>query len=237
MTMKLIEKTPESVSIITDMNISLANAIRRSVGEIPILAISEADIYKNDSVLYDEIIAHRLGLIPLKNQKLKAGQTVEMKLNVKSKEDRKDVLSGDLSGDIVYPDMPIVLLENGQELKLVAKADVGVGNVHARYSPGIIYYHHLAKISLSAEGEKQSELAEIYSDVFELDSSGKLKVKEASKCTLDSDDFEEYPGVKIEFGDELVFNIESWGQIDAKDIFVEACKALKDNLSEVLKVI
>ncbi len=47
----------------------------------------------------------------------------------------------------------------------------------------------------------------------------------------------EYPGIDISFDDDLVFAIESWGQIDAKKIFVEACKALKDNLSEVSKVL
>ena len=86
--MEKIIKTPEELSVITNMNVSLANAIRRSVGEIPILAIVEADIYQNDSALYDEIIAHRLGLIPIKNQKMGKDQFVEMKL--KGKGDRSE---------------------------------------------------------------------------------------------------------------------------------------------------
>ena len=77
--MQTIEKMPEKITFIDDMNISLANAIRRSVNEILILAIDEVDIYKNDSALYDEIIAHRLGLIPLRNQKMKSGQCSAIK--------------------------------------------------------------------------------------------------------------------------------------------------------------
>ena len=71
MAMEMIKSSNEEIVFKTGMNVSLANAIRRSVGEIPILAISECDIYKNDSALYDEIIAHRLGLVSLKNQKMK----------------------------------------------------------------------------------------------------------------------------------------------------------------------
>ena len=47
----------------------------------------------------------------------------------------------------------------------------------------------------------------------------------------------EYPGIDITFDDNLVFAIESWGQIEAKEIFSEACKALKGNLSEVSKAL
>ena len=78
-----IEQTDEKVVFSTDMGVSLANAIRRSVNEVPILAIDEVDIYKNDSALYDQILAHRFGLIPLKNQKLAEGKSVNLKLKAK----------------------------------------------------------------------------------------------------------------------------------------------------------
>ena len=69
--MKLIEKKDDCVVFQAEIEESLANAIRRSVNHIPILAISHLEVSKNDSALYDEIIAHRMGLIPLKNEKLK----------------------------------------------------------------------------------------------------------------------------------------------------------------------
>ena len=68
---KLINKSNEKISLKTDMQISMANAIRRSVNYIPILAIDSLEITKNDSALYDEIIAHRVGLVPLTNENLK----------------------------------------------------------------------------------------------------------------------------------------------------------------------
>ncbi|MEA3248528.1 MAG: DNA-directed RNA polymerase subunit D [Nanoarchaeota archaeon] len=234
--MEMIEKTPEKVIFISDIDVSLANAIRRSVDEIPILAIDEVDIYKNDSVLYDEIIAHRLGLIPLKNEKLKADQNVEMKLKVKGKEGIREIHSGELGDLIVNSEIPIVLIGEGQEIELVARARIGKGINHAKFSPGIIFYKHLANIQINRDGEKQSELAEIYPEVFEMFGE-KLKVKNAAVCDLDGEDMESYPGVTIGFDNNLVFSIESWGQIGAREMFIDACKALKGNLSEVSKVI
>ena len=234
--MEIIEKTSEKVVFISDLNVSLANAIRRSVNEIPILAIDEVDIYKNDSVLYDEIIAHRLGFIPLKNQKLKADQTIEMKLKSKGKEGIKEILSGELGDLVVHTEMPIVLIGDGQEVELVARARVGKGITHAKFSPGIIFYKHLAKVKINGDGEKQSELAEICPEVFEMFGE-KLKVKNAAACDLDQEDMESYPGVTIGFDNNLVFTIESWGQVEAKEMFIDACKALKGNLSEVSKVV
>lgn len=234
--MELNEKTNEKISFTTKCNISLANAIRRSIDEISILAISEADIYKNDSALYDEIITHRLGLIPIKNQKMKDGDIVEYKLKAKGDGEGIMIMASELGDDIVYPETPIVLLGENQEIELVAKARAGKGIEHARFSPGLLTYKHLAKISISAEGEKHSELAEMYPEVFEMFGE-KLKVKNASACELDEEDMETYPGITISFNDNLVFNIESWGQIEAKEIFTEACKALKNNLSEVSKAI
>jgi DNA-directed RNA polymerase subunit D len=234
--METITKTPEEICFTTDVDVSLANAIRRSVGEIQILAIDECDIYKNDSVLYDEVISHRMGLLSLKNQKMKSDQTVEMKLKAKGKGGGTEVLAGELAGDVIYPETPIVLLAEGQELELVARARAGKGIDHAKFMPGLAYYKHLPKIKISGEGEKQTELAELYPEVFEMFGE-KIKVKNAAACDLDEDDMKAYPGVDISFDDNLVFTIESWGQIEAKDIFAEACKALKGNLSEVAKAI
>jgi len=234
--MENIKNTNEEIVFTSDMNVSLANAIRRSVGEIEVLAIDECDIYKNDSALYDEIIAHRLGLVSLKNQKMKKDDTVEYKLKAKGKGDGVSVLAGDLGDDVVYPETPVVLLGDGQQLEIVARARAGKGINHAKFMPGLAYYKHLAKIKISGDGEKQTELVALYPEVFEMYGE-KVKVKDASRCDLDVEDMKEYPGVDISFGDELVFAIESWGQMEAKKIFVEACKALKDNLSKVSKAV
>lgn len=51
---------------------ALANAFRRlMISEVPSMAIEKVYIYNNTSIIQDEILAHRLGLIPLKGKTLK----------------------------------------------------------------------------------------------------------------------------------------------------------------------
>ena len=51
--------------------ISFSNAIRRiMISEVPTFAIEDVYIYENSSSMDDEILAHRLGLIPIKGKPL-----------------------------------------------------------------------------------------------------------------------------------------------------------------------
>src|SRR3990167_7411824 len=53
--------------ILKDSDPIFANTLRRlMIDEVPTMAIEEVEFSKNNSILYDEIVAHRLGLIPLK---------------------------------------------------------------------------------------------------------------------------------------------------------------------------
>ena len=67
--MELINKKDNQIIFTAKVEESIANAIRRFVNEIPIMAIDEIEIFRNDSPLYDETISHRMGLIPLKMNK------------------------------------------------------------------------------------------------------------------------------------------------------------------------
>lgn len=210
--MKLINKAENKLSLKTDIPISLANAIRRSINQIPILAIDTLEISKNDSALYDEIISHRAGLIPLKNEDLKLPWECDCekeegcgKCSTKFKLSASGpctVYSDELSpkGTVLYK-MPLTILDKEQELEFVAIARMGLGIQHAKFTPGLLYYK--------------------YSDDSHEDEAFKKLVEESKKDK------------EI----ELELNIESWGQISAKDIFIKSVEAIKDELKDFSKAI
>ena len=53
---------------LSNTDVSMANALRRiMLAEVPTLCIDRVDVYENSTVLPDEVLAHRLGLIPLRS--------------------------------------------------------------------------------------------------------------------------------------------------------------------------
>lgn len=230
--MEIIEKTPEKLIFRMPANESLTNAIRRSVAEIPTLAIDEVEIFKNDSALYDEVLAHRLGLVPLKTEKSMSEKTkIDLKLQ---KEGPCTVYSKDLKGkaDIVYDNIPLTRLEEDHKLELVATATLGKGIQHAKHTPGLCFYRHLLLIKSTPEIDKLIK-----------DSKGLIAPeKKGSKWLCDinealQDSIEKLEKEAVELSDELIFVVESFGQMDAKDILTGAIDALELNLDEFEKAI
>jgi len=216
-TIKDYNKEKEKISFVTDMSISLANAIRRSVLEIPVMAIDEVEIVKNDSALYDEIIAHRLGLVPIKTDKNK-----EVKFKLVSK-GPATVYSDELVPSATSLKIPIVHLDKGQEVEMICNANLGKGIEHIKYSPGLVYYKH--------------NLPERILDFVVIDDNGKVSFdeEEFKIKKLNEDLIKEIKNTKDV--KELEMSIESWGQIDVKDIFLKSIEVLDDNLKEVLKAV
>ena len=209
------DKEKQKLSLITDMPVFLANAIRRSVLEIPVMAIEEVEIFKNDSALYDEIIAHRMGLIPIETGK--ASKEVKFKLKEKGP---KIVYSSELSPSIGTGfKLPIVILDEGQELEIVAEARLGKGIEHIKYSPGLVYYKH--------------NLDEEVLDFVYIDSEGKVSYEEEELVNVPEEIVNKIK--KAKEVNELVFNVESWGQMDVKDVFLKSIEALDNNLKELDK--
>lgn len=60
---------------LTDTDVSMANSLRRiMMAEVPTLAIDLVEFHENTTALKDEVIAHRLGLIPLRSRRKQMSQ-------------------------------------------------------------------------------------------------------------------------------------------------------------------
>jgi len=238
--MKLVKKKENQIIFEEKIDESLVNAIRRYVNEIPILAVDEVEISKNDSPLYDETIANRLGLIPLKMEKVYGEKDlIESKLVVKKE---GIVYSKDLKGHIkaVYENIPITTIGKDQEIEILAKARLGKGNEHAKFSPGLIFYRNKAEIKIDKGCKMCGDCVDACpKNVFKI-KNNKIVVENSEKCDLCDVCIEvcKKQGkncIQITPTKELIISIESFGQLKIKDILNKAIKELKKDLAEVSK--
>jgi len=236
--MKIIEKNKEKLIFLTDIEEEIANALRRYVNQIPVLAIDEAEISMNDSPLYDETIAHRLGLIPLRakgvvNEKT----TAALKLFSKN---QGYVYSRDIRGtaEVVYKEMPITILKEGQEMKVNLFARAGKGEEHSKFSPGIIFYRNTFDVKI--EKDCPLEIAEFCPKRIIKIKDNKLVIDDEIKCDgcelcLEKCQKKGKDLIKITPTKELLVTVESFGQIDASEIFKKAIDILKKDLNNLSK--
>ena len=146
MSLDIISQNEEKVSVkLKGIPLQYANALRRiCLNGIPIYAIDTVDILSNTSVLADEGIAHRLGLIPLKTelsavQQDNQSDKIMLTLDSGIASETRTVLSGELKSQdpTVKPisdKIPIVTLAPGQSLKFEAHARLGRGTEHAKWN-------------------------------------------------------------------------------------------------------
>lgn len=236
---------------------SFFNTIRRIVvSEVPTMAIEEVAFTRNSSVLYDEIIAHRLGLVPLttdlKTYKLPAdckckgkGCTAcqaKLTLNVKGP---KTVYSGDLKSKDpkikpFYSDIPITKLGENQEIKLTATAVLGIGKEHSKWVPGLFVYQGYPEIKITSG--KQKLAAEVVAacprNALEL-KDGSIKIKDLEACNLCKACEKVNPEAILVKGsrEKFLATLESWGQLSPKEILNEATNILGKKLKQFDKLI
>lgn len=142
---------------ISGIDVSLANALRRIIiSDTPTMAIEEVTFHENFSILDDEVLALRLGLIPLKTNLKNYNLVSECNCKEKGCKKCTAVLSLDIkgpgmvySGELkstdpkitpVYDSIPIVKLTEDQGVKLEAKAQLGTGKRHMKWQSGIASY-------------------------------------------------------------------------------------------------
>ncbi len=238
--MEKVNTKDNKITFVAEIDETLANAIRRYLNQVPIMAIDEVEISKNDSALYDETIAHRMGLIPLQMDKLAGKETVnKLKLSVKKE---GIVYSEELSGGVkvVYGKIPITSLKKGQELEVVAVTKVGKGAEHPKFSPGLMFYRNIVDIKIDKDCPQ--EVVNVCPQKILKSNNEKVISEDNSKCDMCEACVEickKQGKNSIEFipTKKLMITVESFGQLDINEMIKQSLKELKKDLAEVSKKI
>ena len=175
MSLEITNENEQKVSVkIKGVPLQYVNALRRiCLNGVPIYAVESIDVLENSSVLADEGVAHRIGLIPLKTD-LSASKDgnendkIMLTLDSGITDETRTILSGELKSqdDTVVPtsnNIPIVTLAPGQSIKFEAYARLGKGTEHARWNS--------ANIATLTETEKDDE------KILTVESTGALNPK------------------------------------------------------------
>ena len=250
--------------VIEDTNPNFANALRRTlVADIPKMAIEdvefhlgpirgdEGDEFESVTPLFDEIIAHRLGMIPIPTDpdlftfrhecKDCAGEgcpncTIMYSLNKKGP---VTVYSGDLEpvGDsslkVVDEKIPIVKLGDGQAMLVYATAILGTGRDHAKWQVAQgVGYKYFPEIEVDSDScDFCGMCAELCPrDVFSVKKKS-VEVKSPLSCNFCMTCVEDCPKKCITVkGDptRIHFHFETDGSLNA----IDALRFALDSLAE-----
>jgi DNA-directed RNA polymerase subunit D len=190
----ILENTNEKIVIrFSNAPRQYVNAIRRiSINEVPTLAIDDVVILENSSVMHDEALAHRLGLIPLRTDlhrfvlphdcdcKSTLGCSkcrVLLSLDSEAVDKTKVVTSSELvsEDEMVKPlstEIPIIVLAPAQKLKFEAYARLGFGKDHAKWQP--------TSASVVTDGKDENE------SILTVETNGALTAQETITAAINT---------------------------------------------------
>jgi len=251
--------------IIEGVDAAFMNSLRRVIhAEVPAMAIDDVVVIENSSMLHDEILAHRLGFVPLKTDlgsynlpedcscKSELGCNlcrVSLTLDVEAQGGGRTVYSGDLVSENpqvipVSDKIPIVKLAPDQRLKLESYARLGKGSKHAKWQPvSVCAYKHFPKVKIN---EKECDSCGKCVDVcpkrvLSISEGGKkLELRNVIECTVCQDCVDACPksppAVEVSWDkDAFVMDIESTGALEVDQIISEAVKILDRKFESFLE--
>ena len=229
--------------VVRGLTPAFANGIRRAmIADVPTMSIDTVRVIENSSVMFDEVIGLRLGLVPLTTpiDEFEPGDTVTLSLDVECPNERGEAVtaySGDIetSDDLVKPadeNIPIIDLRRGQRLAFEAEAVLGRGRDHAKHQGGVsVGYRHLQTVEVGDElGEYDDREPNIVRGVIEED--GELVPTEEFGYDLTN----RYPDNEVTVTDvpgAFVFDVETDGSFSVDDLVTSAVRSVGDRAEEL----
>jgi len=191
--LEVVNKNDQKISVkLKGVPIQYANALRRiCLNGVPVFAIDTVDIIENSSVLPDEGLAHRLGLIPITTDLSRFNEPskcdcdsesgcsnckVMLVLDSGESDVTRTIFSNELSSedDSIKPTsdkISIVQLAPGQRVKVECYARLGRGTDHAKWNS--------ANVSTLIETDKKEE------SVLTVESTGALSPEQIILAGVD----------------------------------------------------
>ena len=259
--------------ILKNSSPAMANALRRTMlQDIPKMAIDKVDFhlgpimqddkeYESVTSLFDEIIAHRLGLVPVPTtdqftfQKDCScggvgcpGCTIMYSLN---KVGPGTVLSGDLMplGDstlkVKDEAIPIVELTDTQAVLIYATAVMGTAKQHVKWQAAFgVGYSYMPTVTIKADKAGVAEVQEAaasYPGLFKVE-GGKLVVDDIYRACTYGKAVEQDPAlqdaVTVEWDDTaFVFKYATDGSLTARQVLDKAVEILEQKAEEFAAVV
>jgi len=238
--------------ILRNVDLAFANSLRRvMLAEIPTMAIDLVEVESNTSVLPDEFLAHRLGLIPLSSTNIDDVKysrdcdcdqycefcSVVLTLRAKCTGDEiMRVYSRDLEVEGGRPNEyvgnPVILdpeqkgviiakLRKGQEIKLRCIVKKGIAKEHAKWAP-------TAAIGFEYDPNNNLRHLDYW---YEEDAKAEWPV---SKNGVLEDDPDDKPFDYDAEPDRFYFNVETVGTIDAETCFQQGIRVLQQKIAGVI---
>ncbi len=250
-------KPKKAVIRIEDTSSYFVNSLRRiMLADLPKLAVDNVVIYDNTSALFDEIVAHRLGSVPIptdlslltfKDECVCKGKgcpncTVRYTL---SKEGEGTIYSGDLqpaekSWAIKEDKIPLVELYDDQRLILEVEAVLGRGRDHAKWQP-VQAPGYRMETTVEFDKKRMNDLEKFIKklpkNLVEI-KGDKLEVKDPAQLSLLEYHIDKEKADFITMKrdpSKITFSFETDGALSAKDAIIESAKILQEKYKELGK--
>ncbi len=256
---RILEKKDKYLRFfISGFDVALANSLRRTMmTEVPVMAIDDVIIIENSSPVKDEVLAHRLGFLPLTtdieayvlpnqctcNSELGCSNcSVTLTLDSEAPDGSRSVYSKELkpSDPHIHPvheNIPIVKLAQGHNVRLEAYARLGLGINHAKWQPtSSCTYKYASSIVINHKKCTQCDKCVKACLKHVLQRNGDtLQIINDDNCTLcrECENICPEDAIQIEWlKNSFIFNIESTGALAPETIFLTAIEILKEKAIE-----
>ena len=236
---EFVERDERSAQVVVrGLTPAFANGVRRAmVADVPTFSIDTVRFVENSSVMFDEMIGLRLGLVPLTTplEDFSIGDEVTLALDVTGPATAYsgDIESSDQMVGAADDNIPIIELKENQRLELEADAVLDRGKEHAKHQGGVsVGYRHLQHVEVvgDADGADDGE-PDVLRGVIETEDDELIASSE-----FDHDLTNRYPEKELAVEDvpgAFVFHVETDGSFSVEELLVHAVDSIEERAGEL----